>query len=261
MTDPWYFRCVLRHVSVYVTWLALHTPVSANQVTVLQTVVGLIGSGLVALSGAPAVVCGVAAWQIGCLLDAVDGEVARFRSTQSLGGVYLDQLNHLIVNQAIFLGAGFHFARPLSPGAASWILAAAVAAGLFSMAPQRIARRDAVWLAVMSEPTHAGDPARLPPATGAPQDVIGGGEGHQDGGWPRRLYAAVAAYPNFMNVLGGLLLLDIFGVPTRAAFVAYCLGAQVLPRLFAAWQTLRHDEVTAEIIALESRIRSRHRRG
>ncbi|HEY2154406.1 MAG TPA: CDP-alcohol phosphatidyltransferase family protein, partial [Isosphaeraceae bacterium] len=88
----WLARRVGRPSAVYGTWLAVRLGVSAHQVTIAAIVVSAasvlaIGSGM--RSG---FVGGVALAHLAFWLDHVDGQVARWKRTASLDGVYLDYL-------------------------------------------------------------------------------------------------------------------------------------------------------------------------
>src|SRR5690606_32602204 len=75
----------------------------------------LTGAGL--LGGASAF------WQAGGfallylyhLLDKVDGEIARYRRSESLRGVALDYVGHLVVPGTVWLGASLAIARDANP--------------------------------------------------------------------------------------------------------------------------------------------------
>lgn len=90
--------------SIYLTRLFLATNVTANQVSVSMIIVGVI-SGIVVAFGY--IWAGLALIYLNLLLDAVDGEIARYRKVYSLQGIYLDFVNHLVVFGAFFLGLTF----------------------------------------------------------------------------------------------------------------------------------------------------------
>jgi len=99
-----YARYFIRKISIYITWVVVHFPITANQVTVAQAVFGLAGSALLAFGGRDWAVLALALIQFGYILDCVDGEVARYRKASSVNGVFLDNLNHVIVIPSIFWG-------------------------------------------------------------------------------------------------------------------------------------------------------------
>jgi phosphatidylglycerophosphate synthase len=99
----WLARRVARPTAVYGTWLAIRLGLSAHQVTLLA----LASSGaavLALMTGSRwGFVAGVALAHLAFWLDHVDGQVARWRGTASLDGVYFDYLMHHVAN----LGLGF----------------------------------------------------------------------------------------------------------------------------------------------------------
>lgn len=102
-----------RKPSIYLTWLLLHTPVSANQVTVVGILLGLLGAVFLAFNIPLLLVLGLVFLYLGFILDFVDGEIARYRITiegkaKGSGGMYLDCLaDHLATPFTyFFLGVG-----------------------------------------------------------------------------------------------------------------------------------------------------------
>ena len=125
----WLARRWARPSAIYGTWLAVRLGLSAHQVT------------LAALAGEPGrqpwpsapglasgFVLGVVLAHLGFWLDHVDGQVARWRGTASLDGVYLDYLMHHLVNLALGFALGYGLAA--RTGDPAWALAGfAIAAG------------------------------------------------------------------------------------------------------------------------------------
>jgi len=109
----WTYR-LFRSVSIYITWLLIHTKVTANQVTVASLVVAAIGLVLVAFSSPWIALIGYLMLLTYHLLDRVDGEIARFRETFSLRGIYLDNAGHYLTGAGVFIATAYRYA----PGAA-----------------------------------------------------------------------------------------------------------------------------------------------
>src|SRR5437762_1650191 len=82
----WMVRYVLRDLALPFTWLLLHTPVTANQVTLASLVVGLFGISLFAATSNASFLTGTLLLQLWYLLDHVDGQIARYRKTACLSG-------------------------------------------------------------------------------------------------------------------------------------------------------------------------------
>lgn len=100
----WYAKYVIRKVSILITWLLLHTPISANQATVIQVILGLAGAALLAFGGFKWSILALFLIQLGYVFDCVDGEIARYRKKPTVNGIFLDSLNHALVIPAMFLG-------------------------------------------------------------------------------------------------------------------------------------------------------------
>ena len=83
-------------ISIYFTWLLLHTNITPNQVTLLSLLVGVAGCIMLSIPGYYPIL-GVFLLQIWFILDIVDGEIARYRNTCSLTGAFFDRLNTAII--------------------------------------------------------------------------------------------------------------------------------------------------------------------
>ena len=98
-----YAKYVIRPISILFTWLFVRTPISANQVTILQEILGVIGA---ILFGFGRFVLGSLFLQLGYILDCSDGEVARWKNQQSESGKFLDLIGHMIVIPFYYFGLG-----------------------------------------------------------------------------------------------------------------------------------------------------------
>ena len=101
-TEP-YAKYIIRPISIYFTWLFVRTPISANQITILQGMFGVAGA---IMFGYQRYLLGSLVLQIGFILDNVDGEVARWKGQQGESGKYLDLVQHRIVIPLYFFGLG-----------------------------------------------------------------------------------------------------------------------------------------------------------
>jgi len=99
-----------RRVSIYLTWLLLHTGIRPNQVTMVTVALGVTGSALLSLPGPGWAIAGALVLLAHHLVDKVDGDIARFRKIYSIIGVYLDELGHGLAFAGIFVGLGLHLA-------------------------------------------------------------------------------------------------------------------------------------------------------
>jgi len=119
----WY--AASRGVAIYITWLLIHTGVTANQVTLMTVSLALAGALMLATAPAWIALCGASTMLAYHLLDKVDGDVARYRRTFSIVGVYLDEVGHGIAFAGLFLGLGAHLAWGAETvGRATTVLAA-----------------------------------------------------------------------------------------------------------------------------------------
>ena len=139
VVDRWFAR----KVSIYITWLLLHTPISANQVTLLSLAVMLGGLACIAAGTAALLAVGVALLLLAYILDCCDGEVARYRNQTSLRGEYLDALVHATTIPAMFLAAGTGLMLRTGKPDALWLGAAAAIAAMNPAKAALAAVRDA----------------------------------------------------------------------------------------------------------------------
>ena len=100
--DP-YAKYFIRPISIWVTWIFVRTPLTANHVTIIQEIFGVIGAVLFACGR---FVLGSVFLQIGFIMDNSDGEVARWKNQQSERGKFLDLIEHMIVIPFYFFGLG-----------------------------------------------------------------------------------------------------------------------------------------------------------
>ncbi|MEX0993164.1 MAG: CDP-alcohol phosphatidyltransferase family protein [Solirubrobacterales bacterium] len=124
------YAVILRKVSIRLTWLLLHTRVSANQVTMLGVGLGICGAFLLAWNSFWPLIAALALLQLSFVIDYSDGEVARYRAQveqreTNAGGAYLDWIGHYYV-PAIAIAALAYGAFHQSGH--EWLLAAALVA-------------------------------------------------------------------------------------------------------------------------------------
>lgn len=104
-------KALYRHVSIYVTKLFLHTPITANQVTLLFIVLGMIAVFLFTAGNYWKNLLGAILLIFYHILDLVDGEIARYRGILSDKGIFLDLIGHSIINTSVFAGIGIGLYR------------------------------------------------------------------------------------------------------------------------------------------------------
>jgi len=105
--EPLFDRLVARRISIYLTWILIHTPVTANQVTASQLVVGAVGCVLLGTGDKLLGGIGVFCFHFAYILDCVDGEISRYRGTSSMTGAFFDDVCHTIFNSMMYAGIAF----------------------------------------------------------------------------------------------------------------------------------------------------------
>ena len=117
--DDWYERIIVRKISIYLSRVFIVIGASANLVTALSFIAGMIGVVLIGLQLPWIVLCGCVMLQFWYLLDKCDGEVARYwkykinnrvaksKLESDLSGVFLDYILHYIVHSLVFVSIGF----------------------------------------------------------------------------------------------------------------------------------------------------------
>lgn len=104
----WVSRNIYRSISIWISWLLTTTSISANIITIIGILSSLVGAFFLISPKATSQVISIIFLQIGCLLDHVDGEVARYRGKEGYGGEYLDCLGHCLIDPAIFICLGLN---------------------------------------------------------------------------------------------------------------------------------------------------------
>ncbi|UCH62339.1 MAG: CDP-alcohol phosphatidyltransferase family protein [Fidelibacterota bacterium] len=199
-----YARYVVRPICIYFTWFFVRTPISANQVTVMQEVIGFAGAVLLALGHVEWAVVGVLLLQLGYILDCSDGEVARWKDQKSIDGVFLDLVGHMIIIPAYMFALGF----------GAWMrtghIEVLVSGFLSALFVERI-ERDTLLNVVDTLATNAGTEQytfdHLRSKLDEPIEQIDMGSA---GGVGRRSWIQVLfRYPDSMNVITIAVLLDL----------------------------------------------------
>ncbi len=103
----WMVRHIERDAALYITWVLLHTPVTAHQVTGFALAVAIVAGVCLASASASVFLFGAMLLQFWYLLDHVDGQIARYRKTASADGLFYDYMMHHIVNFIPFFATGW----------------------------------------------------------------------------------------------------------------------------------------------------------
>lgn len=100
---------------------------SANLITVLSLLSGILGGWFLAQGTFHWVILGAIGFLLANILDECDGKVARQTNTCSRLGAFLDTITDCIVHAALFIGLGVGLAAQFPHG--HWLLLGAIAAG------------------------------------------------------------------------------------------------------------------------------------
>lgn len=95
-----------RAFSIYLTWIFIHLPFTPNQITIFGTAMYLVGAGLFLKHEFYWNLAGVLLIILSFLVDAVDGELARYRKMVTgggVGGVYVEPVSHDVQYGWVFL--------------------------------------------------------------------------------------------------------------------------------------------------------------
>ena len=99
--EHWVADLYLRRISLYLTRILLKTSITANAVTYLMIVTGLSISLALQIDGWRGVILALILSQVQMLWDCCDGEIARWRGTQSPKGIFLDRVGHYLTEALI----------------------------------------------------------------------------------------------------------------------------------------------------------------
>ncbi|CAN5230201.1 CDP-alcohol phosphatidyltransferase family protein [soil metagenome] len=123
--EHWTASLYLRDISPYLTWALLKTSISANGVTGLMILVGWTTAAALLVPGLAGAALALVLGQLQMLVDCSDGEVARWRSSHSPAGVFLDKVGHYTTEALIPIALGLRAAGwPLHfPDAFAWTTA------------------------------------------------------------------------------------------------------------------------------------------
>jgi phosphatidylglycerophosphate synthase len=130
-TDGVMARILDRKISWHLSYRLAHTPITPNQVTVANTVLGLGIAWMFARSNYWMALLASALFVISITIDGVDGELARLKMAETRAGARLDALTDNLVHVAIFVGIAIGCYRAAHNPAYFYILLAL--AGGFGM--------------------------------------------------------------------------------------------------------------------------------
>ncbi len=111
--EHWTAELYLRHISIYLTALLVRTRISANGVTGLMILAGWLMSFALLIPGIWGPLLAVVLSQVQLYFDCSDGEVARWRGTQSPRGIFIDMVGHHTTEALIPIALGYRVFREL----------------------------------------------------------------------------------------------------------------------------------------------------
>lgn len=119
-------RHIERPLAIYITWLLLHTSVTAHQVTTFAILTALTAAIFMSQGDPARFFIGACILQFWYLLDHVDGQIARYRKKQSIDGLFFDFVMHHLVSLMVLFAVGWAvYSQTLDP---RWILVGYMAA-------------------------------------------------------------------------------------------------------------------------------------
>jgi phosphatidylglycerophosphate synthase len=132
-------------VAMYLVWLFVRIGVSGNAVSWLSALVAVLGAFLLTSSDSLVVLIGSFGYILWCLLDYVDGAVARFNGKGSVAGQYIDWIMHVIAHIAIMSGIVIGAMNSVGAWIYPFAILGIVAAGL------TYAKFSIAWFAICME--------------------------------------------------------------------------------------------------------------
>lgn len=90
---------LIRKISIYLSWILIHTPLSPNSITISGVIASYLG--LICLLN-DLVFSAIISFMYCVVSDFSDGEVSRYKKLQSKEGTFLDKIHHLHTTVVFF---------------------------------------------------------------------------------------------------------------------------------------------------------------
>ena len=103
---PWYNKYMMK-ISVYVSWLLLHTPITPNQVSIISFFLVILSSLFLFSGNLGHIFIAMLILQFANILDCVDGEIARYKKKTSLTGAHLEAIFDQLLAYFIYFPLAF----------------------------------------------------------------------------------------------------------------------------------------------------------
>ena len=239
------YAVLIRKLSIRITWLLLHTRMSANTVTIIGILVGVAGALMLACNRFWVLVGGLVLLQLSFVIDFSDGEVARYRAQAehtptNAGGAYLDWIGHYYVPAIAIAAVAWGAYTQSGHG---WLMLAALIAVL-SVVRVAYSARDHVLLGLYRDrPELRGSPeflrAVLARQGGDPErlDLAADYRGRRAGApgstllWRRWTgLGQLLVFPGFVNLLTFFVAIDLLlsGLDGEYPVLQHVAGREVL---------------------------------
>jgi len=112
-SEHWLGDLYQRDISPYLSLPLVRLGFSANAVTGLMIIAGASAGVALLIPGVWGVILAALLTQLQMLIDAADGEVARWRQTFSPAGIFLDKVGHYLAESFLPIGLGIRAAGGL----------------------------------------------------------------------------------------------------------------------------------------------------
>jgi phosphatidylglycerophosphate synthase len=266
------YAVLVRKLSIRITWLLLHTPLSANGVTLLGIGAGIAGGLLLAWNEFWALVAALFLLQLSFVVDYSDGEVARYRARErdtatDAGGAFLDWIGHYYV-PAVAVAALAYGA--FQESGHDWLFLAALIAVL-SIVRVPYSARDHVQLGLYRDRSElrgspeflrsvlarqGGDPDRLELDADYAERRAGAG----GGGWLWRRWTnlgQVLVFPGFVNLISLFVAIDLVASSLAGDYpsITETAGREVLVALLGVVHLVHQVRATAQGFQILRRLR------
>lgn len=114
-TDGFISRNFNRHVSLFISSFVAKTPVSANQLTIVFLVIGLLSGYLASFGDYTSYLWAAFLFKLTSILDGVDGEISKLKFTASKFGQWLDTISDNLTYVAFTIGTAVGLYRVSDP--------------------------------------------------------------------------------------------------------------------------------------------------
>jgi phosphatidylglycerophosphate synthase len=266
------YAVLVRRISIRITWLLLHTRLSANGVTLLGIGAGIAGALLLAWNSFWPQVAGLGLLQLSFVVDYSDGEVARYRAHErgtvtDAGGAFLDWIGHYYVPAAAIGAIAF---GAFGESGHDWLALAALVA-ILSVVRVPYSARDHVLLGLFRDrpdlrgspellravlARQGGDPAQVDLDAGYAERRAGaGGRGWL---WRRRTnLGQVLVFPGFVNLVCVFVAIDLVASALAGDYptVTETAGREVLIALLGVVHLVHQVRATAQGFQILRRLR------